>query len=226
MHLIVFDCDGTLVDSQRIIAAAMGRAFAHVGLSAPERAAILSIVGLSLDHAMARLAPALSKSEAGALVRAYRDAFGDLRSDPRLAEPLFPGARAALDALSERDDVLIGMATGKSKRGVAYLLQREGLRAHFATIQTADDHPSKPHPAMIARAIAETGVDPARTIVVGDTTFDVEMARAARAGAIGVGWGYHAPAALTAAGADPILAHFDELLPHLKSRWARAVADA
>jgi phosphoglycolate phosphatase len=118
------------------------------------------------------------------------------------------------------------MATGKSKRGVAHLLQREGLRAHFATIQTADDHPSKPHPAMIARAIAETGVDPARTIVVGDTTFDVEMARAARAGAIGVGWGYHAPAALTAAGADPILAHFDELLPHLKSRWARAVADA
>jgi phosphoglycolate phosphatase len=175
---------------------------------------------------MARLAPGISDRDVRTLVQAYRDAFGDLRSDPALAEPLFPGARAALDALSARDDVLVGMATGKSKRGVAHLLDREGLQSHFATIQTADDHPSKPHPAMVERAIAETGVDPARTIVVGDTVYDVEMARAARAGAIGVGWGYHAPAALAAAGAEPVLERFDDLLPHLEKRWARTFAAA
>lgn len=226
MHLVIFDCDGTLVDSQTIIAAAMGEAFAQAGLDAPSRAEILSIVGLSLDQAMMRLAPNLSRDEAAALVALYRDAFGALRADPANAEPLFPGARAALDALAARDDVLLGIATGKSRRGVDHLLEREGFARHFANIQTADDNPSKPHPAMIERAIAETGAEPARTVFVGDTTYDMEMALAARAGAVGVSWGYHPPDALKALGADPILNHFDELLPHLAARWAWQLAEA
>lgn len=226
MNLVIFDMDGTLVDSQRIIVAAMERTFAQADLPPPPRAAVLAIVGLSLEQAMARLVPALDEAEARRLAHSYRDGFAELRADPALAEPMFPGARAALDALARRDDVLLGIATGKSRRGVAHLLDREELHGRFVTIQTADDHPSKPHPSMVERAIADTGVTPVRTVVVGDTTYDVEMARAARAGAIGVSWGYHAPAALAAAGAERVLDRFDDLLPHLEARWAGAEAGA
>ena len=191
-RLILFDVDGTLVDSQGSIVAAMGAAFAQTGLAVPERASILSIVGLSLEHAMYRLAPDASAPVQAALAAAYRQAYFAQRVTPGDAgSPLYPGAREALCELAGDPHTLLGVATGKSRRGLDAVLEQHGLDGMFVTLQTADIHPSKPHPSMLAAAMAQTGVCAADTVMIGDTSYDMEMARAAGVSAIGVGWGYH-----------------------------------
>jgi len=205
MKLVLLDCDGTLVDSQNGICEAMTYAFSGHGLVAPSRAATLAIVGLSLPEAFAVLAPELNEGMRAALVDRYRRAFLELRRDPALHEPLFNGVRAAIDALAARDDIVLGIATGKSRRGIDRIFEREGWAERFATVQTADDHPSKPHPAMVHAAMTEAGVGPERTVLVGDTTFDIEMALAAGAGALGVAWGYHPVEELREAGAHGVV---------------------
>lgn len=211
MNLVIFDVDGTLVDSQRMIVSAMNRAFEVHGLVPPERDDVLSIVGLSLETAMRALVKEEPDTLAGPLTEAYKAAFFDLRQSPEHHEPLFPGALDALDRLAARDDVVLGIATGKSRRGVQAIMDLHNLHGRFVTIQTADGHPSKPHPSMVLQAIAETGVMPSRAVVVGDTTYDMEMARGAGAHAIGVSWGYHASDALTASGAATVLPSFVDL---------------
>ncbi|MGJ8545792.1 MAG: HAD-IA family hydrolase [Sulfitobacter sp.] len=193
LRLVIFDVDGTLVDSQGDIVAAMRAAFAQAGVDAPSRAEILSIVGLSLDVAMARLAPAQSAAVQGAMVQAYKDAYMDLRAQAGAAQssPLYPGARETLDALRQVDDILLGVATGKSKRGLDKLIEAHGLEGFFVTQQVADFHPSKPHPSMILAAMSETGVAARDTVMIGDTSFDMEMAASAGVRGIGVAWGYH-----------------------------------
>src|SRR5690606_8933044 len=124
---------------------------------------------------------------------------------------MFPGALDALDRLAARDDVVLGIATGKSRRGVQAIMDLHDLHGRFVTVQTADDHPSKPHPSMVLQAIADTGVVSGKAVVIGDTTYDMEMARGAGAHAIGVSWGYHASDALTASGAATVLASFVDL---------------
>lgn len=212
MKLVIFDCDGTLADSQHAIHAAMTRAFELHGLEPPPREAVLSVVGLSLDYAVMELLPAPRPPEdVHRMAQDYKLAFQDLRRDPAFTEPLFPGIRDLLDDLARRDDVLLGVATGKSNRGLKSLLEREGLARHFVTLQTADDHPSKPDPAMIEAAILETGAERGRTAMIGDTTFDVLMAREAGVHAIGVAWGYHPATQLEAAGAGRIATAASEL---------------
>jgi phosphoglycolate phosphatase len=206
LKLVVFDCDGTLVDSQHMIVAAMERAFADFGMATPGRAAILSVVGLSLDEAVSRLVPPAIDTDIAALAEAYKSAFGVLRRDKAHQEPLYPGVRETLHALANEPGVLLGVATGKSRRGLAAVLEREGLTDLFITLQTADTHPSKPHPAMLQAAMAEAGAEAHRTLMVGDTTYDIGMARDAGARAIGVAWGYHPVAELEAAGAHRVLA--------------------
>ena len=206
MNLVIFDCDGTVVDSQHAIVAAMDEAFLSAGLEPPVREAVRNVVGLSLATAIGRLLPETVDARLVAdLARRYKTAFGDARRRPGHREPLFPGVREALHVLSRRDNVLIGMATGKSRRGVDAVLEREGLAPFFATIQTADTHPSKPHPSMILAAMAEAGSEARGTVMIGDTTYDIEMARQAGVGAIGVGWGYHSGPALRAAGARQVI---------------------
>lgn len=209
--LIMFDCDGTLADSQHLIVEAMQRAFSGCGLTPPGRASILHTVGLSVPDAIAALAPAQEATVLSALSSAYRDWCFSIRQDGQNLEPMFPGAAALLRKLARRDDILLGLATGKSRRGVQRLIETERLAGFFATLQTADDAPSKPHPAMLYAAMAETGASPADTIMIGDTSYDMAMARNAGVMAIGVSWGYHPPANLKRAGAAHIVHSFAEL---------------
>jgi len=213
LRLVVFDVDGTLVDSQAHILAAMARAFAATGRPSPPREAVLDIVGLSLPVAMARLSPA-ALLEVPVLVDAYREAFADLRlsaGDAALS-PLYPGARDCLSALASEPWTLLGVATGKSRRGLTHLFELHDLGSTFQTVQVADDHPSKPHPAMLEACLSETGADAARSVMIGDTTYDIEMGRAAGFRTIGVSWGYHAAEVLHAAGAHAVIDDFAALL--------------
>lgn len=210
VHLAVFDCDGTLADGQAAVCRAMKKAFATAALPAPEPRAIRRIVGLSLPQAMRRLAPDASGEIRGDLVEAYKGAFRAARADGSLEEPLFPGM-ADLVARLHRQGWLLGVATGKSDRGIASTLATHGLSAYFVTLQTADRHPSKPHPAMLEAAMADAGADPAQTVMIGDTVFDMEAARAAGTRAIGVKWGYHEADELLAAGALGVAANAKEL---------------
>ncbi|SCW74121.1 phosphoglycolate phosphatase [Sphingobium faniae] len=213
-RLAVFDCDGTLVDSQHGICTAMVRAFEAQKLPAPDRLAILSVVGLSLPHAMARLLPDAEPDFHDHLSECYKLAFQQMRREQGVSEPLYPGI-GDLIARLDGDGWLLGVATGKSDRGLALCLAAHGIEAHFVTLQTADRHPSKPHPSMLRAAMAEAGATPESTVMIGDTVFDIDMGLAAGVRSIGVGWGYHAPAELVAAGADAVAMDSAELHGHI-----------
>ncbi len=205
---VVFDCDGTLVDSQHMILRAMEVAFAAHDLTPPPLEAVRRVVGLSLDQAVAKLVGEneIDQALVARLVTDYKGAFHDLRADGgHDQEPLFPGIREALEALANAGYPM-GVATGKSARGLGKVLELHDIAGYFVTVQTADDHPSKPHPAMLEAAIAEAGARAARTLLIGDTSYDILMAVAAGTGALGVAWGYHPPEELTAAGASHIAA--------------------
>jgi len=210
IRLIVFDCDGTLVDSQHLIVAAAEQAFAAEGLPPPAAAEVHAIIGLSLEVAIAVLLPEAEPALHDRLVERYRAAWRELRA-AGVQEPLYPGALATLRELDRRGH-LLGVATGKSRPGLELVLDHHRLSALFVSLQTADRHPSKPHPGMLESAMRETGSDPAETLMVGDTSYDMTMAQAAGARAIGVAWGYHPVAALASAGAVTILERFGELL--------------
>lgn len=218
-RLIVFDCDGTLVDSQHLIIEAMGLAFAAEGMPPPPDDAVRSVVGLSLAIAIGQLLPQAGAGDCLRLAERYKVAFHDIRQRPEFHEPLFEGAREGLHAL-DRAGFVLAVATGKGIRGLRAVLDHHGLGDLFRSLQTADQHPSKPHPAMLEAAIRETGSDPAATSLVGDTSYDMLMARAAGAQPIGVAWGYHPAEALRAAGAAVILERFDQLLETLNGRAA------
>lgn len=218
LKLVIFDCDGTLVDSQHMICTAMSRAYLAHKLELPERETLLSIVGLSLTEAFTQLGGGAAQFPVASLAEHYKLAFHALRESGEHMEPLYPGAREAVETLSDRDDVVLGMATGKSQRGARLVLGHHGLLEHFITIQTADDAPSKPDPGMVLAAMREAGATPDNTVVVGDTVFDIAMARAAGASAIGVSWGYHARDSLMAAGA-PVIDAFATLEPTLDRIW-------
>jgi phosphoglycolate phosphatase len=221
MKLILFDVDGTLMDSQHMICAAMELAYRGQGLACPPPEAVRAIIGLSLVNAMRQLAAGADHPIDG-LVAGYKDAFTTMRQDGSWKAPLFPGARAAIDTLRKRSDVVLGVATGKSRRGVAAMVETHGLEGVFITIQTADTAPSKPHPGMVLDAMRETGIGPENTVVIGDTVFDMEMAKNAGASAIGVSWGYHPVADLDASGAASIINNFAALDPALAALWPAA----
>ena len=198
-RLAVFDCDGTLVDSQHSICAAMTLAFEGEKLAAPDRTTILSVVGLSLPLAIARLLPEAEADFHDHLSESYKRAFQQMRRDNAVSDPLYPGIAELIREL-DAEGWLLGVATGKSDRGLNLCLAHHGINAHFVTLQTADRHPSKPHPSMLLTAMAEAGASPETTVMIGDTSYDIDMALSAGTRALGVGWGYHLPADLIAAG--------------------------
>ena len=215
-RLVVFDCDGTLVDSQATICDAIAQGFGACGITAPGRDAARGIIGLSLTEAMQRLHPTGTPDEHNALTVAYKDAFFAMRAAGLANEPLYDGIADVIAALDARGWML-GVATGKSDRGLKHILEHHGLHARFVTLQTADRHPSKPHPAMLEQAMADAGATPETTIMIGDTSYDIAMAKAAGAGAIGVSWGYHDVPALREAGADAVAHHASELVPMIEA---------
>ena len=198
--LAIFDCDGTLVDSGATIHAALSTAFDSHGFACPPPAVTRKVIGLSLDEAMAKLVP---DADHASLSRTYKDAFFAMRGAGRVEEPLYDGIAELLDAM-RGDGWLLGVATGKSDRGLRHCLDSHGILDRFVTLQTADRHPSKPHPAMAEAAMAEAGAEPGRTVFIGDTGWDMGCARAAGCGAIGVGWGYHDRDELMAMGAHEV----------------------
>jgi len=225
MTLVIFDCDGTIVDSQNGIYAAMLHAFAALDIPPPSRAATMGVIGLSLPEAFEVLAPEAAAAARRALAEHYKASFLQLRDDPAHQEPLFPGAGEVIAALAARADIRLGIATGKSRRGVARLFDRERWHDRFVTVQTADDHPSKPHPAMLLAAMAEAASPPGATVMIGDTTYDMRMARAAGVGALGVTWGYHPSADLTASGAHLLVDDY-AAVPEAIERVLRQLKDA
>jgi len=199
LRLVIFDVDGTLVDSEALIYLSFMRAYESMGLAAPAREDALNHVGITLDHIFP-------------LATAYREAYHAIHKEQgdRASSPFFPGARAALDALKAQDWTLLAIATGKAQRGLDAMITGHGLEGYFQSAQSADGHPSKPHPSMIHTCLAETGVVAAQTVMIGDTTFDMDMGRAAGVKTIGVSWGHHPVERLNA---DIIIPSFAELLP-------------
>ena len=216
LRLVIFDVDGTLVDSQGDILASMGAAFEAAGLAAPTRKDVLDIVGLSLPQAMHRLAP---EADNAALVQSYKDSYARLRVEKGASSsPLYPGARAALERLHATPEMLLGVATGKSKRGLDGLIEAHGLQGMFVTRQVADFHPSKPHPSMIHQAMVDAGVEADSAVMVGDTIYDMEMATAAGIPFLGVSWGYHAAERLS--DARVVLDDFSQLDAACAAIWS------
>jgi len=217
-RLAIFDCDGTLVDSQANICTAMASCFASAGLPAPEREATRRVVGLSLVEAVRALLPDGEHGFHLELAEGYKSAFQRLRGEGRVEEPLYEGVAELIECL-EADGWLLGIATGKSDRGLGLCLEHHGLAGRFVTLQTADRHPSKPHPSMIEAALAEAGAAPAASMMIGDTSYDMIMAKAAGVTAVGVAWGYHDRQELLSAGADHVASRPSEI-----THFAKAMA--
>jgi phosphoglycolate phosphatase len=211
MRLIVFDMDGTLIDTHELIAEHMRATFAGAGLAVPEALAMRRVIGLSLPVAMGQLAVSEDGVLIDRLVADYKEFYRASHVENGHREPLFPGAMAALARLRAQPETVLGIATGKGLSGVHRILARHGLSEYFTTLQTPDHNPSKPHPGMLLRAMAETGGLPAETVMIGDTVFDIELANGAGVPSIGVSWGYHEAHELEKAGAKVLIDRYDQL---------------
>ncbi|MEI6984544.1 MAG: HAD-IA family hydrolase [Rhodospirillaceae bacterium] len=212
MKLALFDCDGTLVDSQLAIVSAMTTAWLAFGLvEGPDPAEVRRLAALPLTEAITIMLPGQDAWKIKRLSGLCRDALYQRRhSGNRLPEPLFPGTREALEALRDHG-LMLGIATGMSYHYLVDLLERHGIKDWFTTLQTADRVPGKPGPDMVFRALEESCTKLDETVVIGDTTYDIEMAHAAGVGSIGVSWGYHDVQELAMAGVRRIVNSREEM---------------
>ena len=209
MKLVIFDFDGTLVDSRKLIIESNRVVFGQLGFAVPSEDESLPLVGMSLELVLLRLAG--PDAPVKKMVAAYQRLLPLLRADATYAEVPFGGAAELLTALAERNDVRLGIATAHVSHAIEAALERFGWRRHFCTVQTSDKAPSKPHPGMVLQALSEAGVKADDAIMIGDTSFDIEMAGAAGVRGVGVSWGYHHPDRLHGAGASRVVNDMSEL---------------
>ena len=212
--LIVFDWDGTLMDSEARIVACIHAAFADLGVAAPSAAEARDIIGLGLDEAMAVLWPGSTPQERQALVDRYRYHFLVANATP---SELFPGVVETLDWLRGRG-YMLAVATGKSRRGLDLVLGTTGLGGYFQVTRCADETFSKPHPQMLLEIMDELGARGEETLMVGDTEYDMQMASNAGAYALAVCYGVHAPERLLAQGPLGCLADLVDMPAWLQDR--------
>lgn len=216
MKLVLFDCDGTLVDSGKLIHEVMARTFEHHGFERPHYDITKSTIGLTLDTAIARIIGQDDVDEKVlAMTRHYKEIYAPVRAEPEFTEPMFAGIAEMLAVLDARDDIVVGAVTGKDRKGLDLVIDAHNFHKTFAVSRTASDCPSKPHPAMVLECCQESGVDPADTVVIGDAIYDMMMAKSAGAKALGVSWGYGTVDDLRAAGADAIVNLPAEILAHV-----------
>ena len=221
LKFVVFDCDGTLVDSAHIIVATMEVAWEREGLAPPNPADVRHQVGLPLVEAIANLHPEGHPDLHRRLADHYRDAFHDARIKSLHTEQMYAGCREVLEELAEAG-VVLGVATGKGPRGLLNSLESNGIRDFFTILKTANDGPGKPNPHILIDAMREVGAEPEDTVVIGDTIFDITMAVRANAYGIGVNWGYHPRDQLEQAGACHIAERFSDLPGQLQEIWSVA----
>ena len=210
LRLVVFDCDGTLVDSAHSIISSMQAACRNLGIHQPEPTDIRRTVGLPVEDAVARLFPDMKHDYVWAVREEFHDVFVKLRNKGEIHEPLYDGVVETLRAL-DGAGWLLGVATGKSLNGLKSTLNTHDMHHHFVTLQTADLSIGKPDPDMLHKAMRDTGVVKKRTVMIGDTSYDMEMARNAGTLAIGVTWGYHDVEELLEAGAQGVVDNFFQL---------------
>jgi phosphoglycolate phosphatase len=203
-----------LVDSQANICTAMEHAFEGAGRTPPQRQDIRRVVGLSLVESMRVLLPHADDKTHDELAEHYRGAFLNLRNNGLVDEPLYDGMASLLSEM-DAGGWRLGVATGKSDRGLIRCLDHHAITGLFVTLQTADRHPSKPHPSMVYQALADAGTDARNAVVIGDTVYDIHMGRAAGTRTVGVNWGYHSVEDLREAGADYIAESMDDLKTYL-----------
>jgi phosphoglycolate phosphatase len=226
MKLVLFDCDGTLVDSADIIHSCMEKTFLEAGYPAPDLLQTKSIIGLTLDVAISRMLQRPVDDQVLHMAVRYKHHNITMRMEQSFHEHFYDGIWDVLEALMAEDEIMLGIVTGKSRRGLNAIIDKHDLDRAIVTSRTADDCPSKPHPAMVLECCGDAGVDPSRTLVIGDAIYDMQMARAAGAGAIGVSWGYSSQAALEEAGAHHVVHHPAALLPLVAGGSTRGRADA
>ena len=218
LRFVVFDCDGTLVDSQYGIYAAIKFSFEQSGLTAPDRSAVNSLVGLHLQEALEQLHPGLEAKQYQRMAQDFRDAIHVHELPETKGSALFPGCREVLEQLNETGHIL-GVATGMGRRGLDKTLEEQGLDHLFTVTKTADDGPGKPNPDILIDAMREVGADPHETVMIGDTVFDIQTAVNAHTLALGVGWGYHGRDELVRAGALEVVDAFAEIPGILDRFW-------
>lgn len=193
--LIAFDWDGTLYDSTKVIVRCIQRAVVDVGGAMPTDRAAAFVIGMSLAQALARAAPDVPPEKYPALGERYRHHYYQHKDDLSL----FDGVLPLLHELRERHHRL-AVATGKSRRGLDEVLASEELHGVFDGSRTADETAGKPHPLMLEELMREFAIEPGRTLMIGDTTHDLEMARNAGCASVGVSYGAHEPAEFHALG--------------------------
>jgi phosphoglycolate phosphatase len=209
--LIVFDWDGTLADSAGLIARCIQQACADIGAPVPTEERARYVIGLGLDDALAYLVPGLPQTDYRELAERYRARY--FAGDGQI--PLFEGAKAALHDL-RANGFRLAVATGKTRRGLDRAMRNLDVADCFDATRCADETASKPDPRMLHELFAELGIGPSRSVMIGDTTHDLDMARAADTAAIAVAYGAHPRAGLVAAAPLACVDRFDELHRWLK----------
>ncbi len=202
--LLVFDWDGTLMDSAHRIVTCMQRAARDAGHPVPDEAAVREIIGLGMREAVSRLWPAANSAEIDDIIEAYRTHW---LGDEIPASSLFPGAETVVRWAREAD-YLLAVATGKSRRGLDKVLEETSLSDCFDMTRCADEAHSKPHPQMLQDILTDLNTAPARALVIGDSEYDMLMAANAGVDALGISHGVHERDRLIANGALTVL---DEL---------------